>query len=90
MTETLSMIEPLQVTTKNLSEAVKQDIEKYLSTVEDLPPNNLYSLVREKFEKPLLEVVMRYTGNNQVRAAKLLGIARGTLRTRLKKYDMLD
>ena len=90
MQDTVIVADPLQITTQNLSEAVKKDIEKYLSSVEELPPNNLYSLVREKFEKPLLEVVMRYTGNNQVKAAQLLGIARGTLRTRLKKYDMLD
>jgi two-component system nitrogen regulation response regulator GlnG len=31
---------------------------------------------------------MRRTGNNQVRAAKLLGITRGTLRKRLERYGI--
>ena len=72
-----------------LEGAIRQDIEQYLAIVEDSPPNNLYVLVREKCEKPLLEAVMHHTSNNQVRAAKVLGIARGTLRTLLKKHGML-
>jgi Fis family transcriptional regulator len=40
-------------------------------------------------EAPLLEEVLRYTRNNQTKAAVLLGLNRGTLRKKLKQYDLL-
>ncbi len=73
-----------------LGEIIKQGVTAYLEKLGGIPPVGLYDLVIETVEEPLLQVVMRYTNNNQVQAAKLLGIARGTLRTRLKKYDMID
>ena len=40
------------------------------------------------FEKPLLEFALGQTGGNQVRAAKLLGINRNTLRKRLAELSI--
>ncbi len=37
---------------------------------------------------PLLDMVMQYTRGNQTRAALMMGINRGTLRKKLKKYGM--
>lgn len=39
-------------------------------------------------EHPLLDAVMQATRGNQTRAAVLLGINRGTLRKKLKKYGI--
>jgi DNA-binding NtrC family response regulator len=39
-------------------------------------------------EREMTLHAMRRTGNNQVRAAKLLGITRGTLRKRLERYEI--
>lgn len=74
----------------SLSDAVKQGLDNYFRQLAGVPPTKLYDLVLETVEEPLLRTVMRQTNNNQVQAAKLLGIARGTLRTRLKKYGMID
>ena len=51
-------------------------------------PEELYELVLSEVEAPLLEEVMTYTRGNQTRAATMLGINRGTLRKKLKKYGM--
>ena len=48
----------------------------------------MYDLVLSEIEAPMLEEVMKYTRGNQTRAANLLGINRGTLRKKLKKYGM--
>ena len=55
----------------------------------DQIPENLYALVMTEMEQPLLEAVMRYTRNNQSKAAMILGINRGTFRKKLAYYGML-
>ncbi len=47
------------------------------------PPGALYHNALAAFEKPLMEYALAQTGGNQLRAAKLLGINRNTLRKRL-------
>jgi Fis family transcriptional regulator len=77
-----------QITT-NLAEAVEQSVDQYLKILDNPETANLYELVLEQMEEPLLKRVLKYVRNNQVRAAKLLGISRGTLRKKMKKYGLL-
>ena len=46
-------------------------------------------MVMKEVEKPLLEEVMIYCKGNQSEACKMLGINRGTLRTKLKAYKLI-
>jgi DNA-binding protein Fis len=48
----------------------------------------LHSNLLEKVEKFLIQKALAETGGNQVRAAKLLGISRNTLRHRIEKYRL--
>jgi len=48
----------------------------------------LYKAVMEKIEKPLLEYVLEQTEGNQLKSARILGINRNTLRTRVKKLGI--
>jgi len=43
-------------------------------------------LVLEEIEGPLFRTVMEMTRYNQSKAARVLGVSRGTLRTKLKRY----
>jgi Fis family transcriptional regulator len=72
-----------------LSDSVKQSLDNYFAQLEGQQPSNVYQIVMELVELPLLLKVMDFTSNNQSRAAKLLGISRGTLRKKLKLYDLL-
>jgi two-component system nitrogen regulation response regulator GlnG len=47
-------------------------------------PGYVYLDALVLIERPLLEHVLHQTGGNQVRAARLLGINRNTLRSRLR------
>lgn len=47
---------------------------------------NLYDLVLEEIEGPMFRTVMEMTRYNQSKAARVLGVSRGTLRTKLKYY----
>ena len=51
-------------------------------------PIDVYQLVLNEVEPPLLRTVMKFSNNNQSKAAKILGINRTTLRTKLKKYNI--
>ena len=53
-------------------------------------PANLYQLVIGEVERPLLKNAMDYAGGNKSQAAKILGINRGTLRKKLKFYELLQ
>jgi two-component system, NtrC family, response regulator AtoC len=45
---------------------------------------NLYEEVQRRVEKLLLTRVLQHTGGNQLQAAKILGITRGSVRTKLR------
>jgi len=51
-------------------------------------PAHLYDLVLREVEEPLLKAVLDYTEGNQVRAADILGINRGTLRKKLRLFGL--
>ena len=52
-----------------------------------LPPEGV---VLDELNRDLIEQALAVTGGNQVRAAKLLDLTRGTLRYRLDKYNIRD
>ena len=80
----------LQTQTKAspLRTQAKVAIKNYLSQLNGNDVDDMYDLVLSEIEAPMLEEVMQYTRGNQTRAANLLGINRGTLRKKLKKYGM--
>ena len=45
--------------------------------------DNLYRLVMNEVEAPLIQEVLRHCRGNQTRAAAMLGITRATLRKKL-------
>ena len=49
---------------------------------------DLHARVVARVEKPLLQEVLARTGGNQVRAARILGIHRTTLRERMARYGI--
>ena len=72
-----------------LSHSVENAVDGYFDTMDDQPVTDLYELVLCQVEMPLLVCVLRQTGNNQSHAAQVLGLNRGTLRKKLKKYGLL-
>lgn len=74
--------------TAGLSESVRKALDAYFSDLDGHDTTQLYDLVISQVERPLFEVVMQNTRGNLTKAAALLGMNRGTLRSRLKKYGL--
>lgn len=71
-----------------LSQAVKHSIRRYLYELDGTQPTNMYDLVLRQIEQPLFEAILEHTKGNQSRAAEFLGLNRGTLRKKLRNYDL--
>jgi Fis family transcriptional regulator, factor for inversion stimulation protein len=71
-----------------LSKNVRIAVESYFADLDGHEASNLYNLFIEQVEKPIFEVVMQMTRGNITKASEILGLNRGTLRSRLKKYGL--
>ncbi|RZO08905.1 MAG: DNA-binding transcriptional regulator Fis [SAR92 clade bacterium] len=80
---------PITDTQRSLREMVKNSIEQYFEDLGGHETINLYELVLKEVEVPLLTVVLEQSKNNQSKAAKILGLNRGTLRKKLKQCDLI-
>ena len=69
---------------EGLSLAIEQYLSNYFARHgKQLPPDGLHHRLAETVERPLLRATMVAVRGNQIRAAKLLGINRNTLRKKL-------
>lgn len=71
-----------------LSSQVRKAMENYFADLDGHEASNIYELFMAQVEKPMFEMVLQITRGNITRAAQILGLNRGTLRNRLKKYDL--
>ncbi|NOY67840.1 MAG: DNA-binding transcriptional regulator Fis [Gammaproteobacteria bacterium] len=72
----------------SLSKQVKAAMKIYFEDLEGHVPNDLYRMVINEVEKPLLESVMKEVRGNQTRAAEMLGLNRSTLRKKLQQHNL--
>ncbi len=88
--ETLGIVSdiPVNVSSQSLRNSVRESLRQYFIRLEGQTPANLYDLVLAEVEQPMIEMVLQYTGQNQSKAAKILGISRGTLRKKMAQYDL--
>ena len=74
---------------KQLSHQASKSMHKYFEQLDGENPTDIYNMVLKEVELPLLEIVMKQCDDNQSKASKILGINRGTLRTKLKEHNLL-
>ena len=79
-----------KIKNKPLSEQVKKAMKRYFAALGDTNPSNVYELVMAEVEPELLKAVMKYTNNNQSKAANVLGLNRATLRKKLYRYNVIE
>jgi two-component system nitrogen regulation response regulator GlnG len=74
---------------ESLGGAVERHLQEYfLAHQDELPAAGLYDRVLREIERPLIELSLVATRGNQIRAAKLLGLNRNTLRKKIRDLDI--
>ncbi|MEJ2531250.1 MAG: DNA-binding transcriptional regulator Fis [Halioglobus sp.] len=74
---------------QHLRESVTVAVRHYLQQLDGQMSTDVYQMVLAEIEAPLLREIMAYTRNNQTRASIMLGLNRGTLRKKLKQYNLI-
>ncbi|HED34459.1 MAG TPA: Fis family transcriptional regulator [Gammaproteobacteria bacterium] len=72
-----------------LDNAIRASLSQFLNDLDGENPGNIYDLVIQQVEAPLLELILKHVDGNQSKAADYLGINRGTLRKKLKAYQLI-
>jgi Fis family transcriptional regulator len=80
---------PTEPGSRSLRQHVEVTVEAYFAQLDGQMVTEVYDMVLQEVEAPLLEAVLRYTRNNQTQASTVLGLNRGTLRKKLKRYGLL-
>ena len=73
----------------SLRSCVEMTLHNYFAHLDGTEVTNVYQLVLNEVEAPLLATVLQHTGGNQSKAAEILGLNRGTLRKKLKEHNLL-
>ena len=80
------IMQEVKIEDNALATTVATTIKTYLDTMDKDIIANLYNLLLEQVEPALFKAVIEHCKYNQCRAASILGLSRGTLRTKLTKY----
>jgi Fis family transcriptional regulator len=67
---------------QNLSAIIESMVQEALQ----LKENDVYKVIKDSLDRIIFESTMKVCRYNQSRASKILGVSRGTLRTKLLEY----
>ena len=73
---------------ESLEALVARKLENSLAQMNLQEMDNLYDMVLQQVERPLINIVLQKTRGNQIRTAEILGINRNTLRKKIKMLDI--
>jgi two-component system nitrogen regulation response regulator GlnG len=82
------VVERVPVEQLSFEEMVRAKIRGFLQRMDGYPLEDLYEEVISRVERPLIELVLERTGNNQLKAAEILGLNRNTLRKKIAERNV--
>src|SRR6185369_1154438 len=86
--ESVSGAQPTGNNEASLEALVDAKLRSCLNGIEQLENGEIYTMVLEQVERPLLRFVLEKTRWNQVKAADILGINRNTLRKKINELGI--
>ncbi len=77
------------VNENDMARHVRKALRDYFKDLDGEDPCcNMYDMVMDCVEKPLIEMVLEQVGGNQTHAAAMLGINRNTLRKKMQQHGI--
>ncbi len=73
----------------NFSDVVASQIEAWLGASAEGEPRDVYHKLVAEIERPLIEAALKRAGGNQVKAARMLGLNRNTLRKKITDHRIV-
>jgi DNA-binding NtrC family response regulator len=73
---------------KSVGKFIEEKLRGFMRNIKTLEKFNLFDMVIPEVERSLILMVLKETGGNQIRAARLLGINRNTLRSKIRKLSI--
>jgi Fis family transcriptional regulator len=71
-----------------IDQCVRDSLDTYFRDLDGEEPSNMYNMVLEAVERPMLEAVMTRAGAQPVTGRRDLGINRNTLRKKLQQHGL--
>lgn len=68
----------------SLETFVEEKLTALIKKMKGAETRDLYAMLVKELERPLITLVLKETGGNQIRAARLLGVNRNTLRKKIR------
>jgi len=81
-------VEPTQEGAPGASRLIAEAIPRLVDELTSVQPGRVHRGALELLERPLLAYVLGLTRGNQLRAARLLGLNRNTLRKRCRELGL--
>ncbi|MDH4233139.1 MAG: sigma-54 dependent transcriptional regulator [Nitrospirota bacterium] len=72
----------------SIKDFLEEKLKHYLKDMTNATNCNLYGTVLSEVEKALILIVLKETNGNQLKTAKVLGINRNTLRSKIREYKI--
>ncbi len=72
----------------DFDQLIEKKLEQFVKKFRHGGGENVYDLLMEEVEKPLITLVLKEMEGNQVQASQLLGIHRNTLRKKMKSLNI--
>ena len=73
----------------DIARCVRKALKEYFKDLDgEEPCCEMYDMVMDCVEKPLLEMVLEHVGGNQTHASEMLGINRNTLRKKMQQHGI--
>ena len=73
---------------ESIDEVFKNYVKKYFLNFNFEEKKNLHDTFLQKIENPLITEVLKYTRGNQIKASRILGFNRNTLRKKIKELEI--
>jgi two-component system nitrogen regulation response regulator GlnG len=77
-----------QRSARSIGKFVETRLKGFMRNIKRFESFNLYQMVIPEVERALILMVMNETQGNQIKSAKLLGINRNTLRSKIRKLGI--